>query len=485
MGATDAASPVPGLGSRLAGDAHGRCVYLDYNATTPIFPPVAAAMAPFVTTHFGNPSSSHAFATPCKEAMQLARAQVAALVNAEAEEILCVCVCVLTPLSTDSTTGVKVLTYVPRLSRSFTSCGTESDNWAIASAVAAAVARGDAAAGAVPHVVASAVEHPAVLEYLAAEQTAGKLTYTLAPVQPDGTVVVEDVLGCIKPGRTCLVTVMHSNNETGALQPIQELGARIAGKSPAAAQASTGCWSPFASRRRQRMGAVSAALAAGRVLFHTDAAQSCGKVPVDVRALGCDYLTIVGHKFGAPKGVAALFVRKGAPLCRYLYGGGQEHGFRAGTENVLHMVGLGAAADLARGEMPQLMAHMASLRDRLQAALLASKPLAEAGVQLRVHGPADDAQRLPNTLSIALRGVCAAKFLPSVGDALAASAGAACHTHDPAAPVVISGVLRAMGVPTVWAMGTLRLSVGRHTTQEDVDAAVRIIGTHAPKFKEA
>jgi cysteine desulfurase len=351
--------------------------------------------------------------------------------------------------------------------------------------VAAAVERGDTATGSVPHVVASAVEHPAVLEYLVAQQAAGKLTYTLAPVQPDGTVAVDDVLGCIKPGSTCLVTVMHSNNETGALQPIQELGARIAGgKAPAAAPA-VGCWWPCASRRLKRMSAVRAALADGRVLFHTDAAQSCGKVPVDVRALGCDYLTIVGHKFGGPKGVAALYVRKGAPLRRYLYGGGQEHGFRAGTENVLHMVGLGAAADLAKGEMPQLMAHVASLRDRLQAALLASKPLAEAGIQLRVHGPGDDARRLPNTLSIALRGVCAAKFLPSVGDSLAASAGAACHTHDPSAPVVISGVLRAMGVPLVWAMGTLRLSVGRHTTQEDVDAAVRIISTQAPKFKEA
>ena len=380
--------------------------------------------------------------------------------------------------------GSGTLTHPALAHTSFTSCGTESDNWAIASAVAAAAARGD---GAVPHVVASAVEHPAVLEYLVAQQAAGQLTYTLAPVQPDGSVAVDAVLQCIQPGRTCLVTVMHSNNETGALQPIQELGARIRGDSPAVPPpaSSAGCWSPFSSRRRRRLGAVSAALAAGRVLFHTDAAQSCGKVPIDVRALGCDYLTIVAHKFGGPKGVAALFVRRGTPLSRSLYGGGQEHGFRAGTENVLHMVGLGAAADLARAELPQLMAHTAALRDRLQAALLACKPLADAGIQVKVHGPADDARRLPNTLSIALRGVCAAKFLPSVGDVLAASAGAACHTHDPNAPVVISGVLRAMGVPTAWAMGTLRLSVGRHTTQEDVDAAVRIIGTRAPKFKEA
>jgi len=326
-----------------------------------------------------------------------------------------------------------------------------------------------------------------VLEYLAAQQEAGALAYSLVPVQSDGTVTVDAVLGCIRPQSTCLVTIMHSNNETGALQPIAALGERITEKSSGSADVSpSGCILPFfAQRRRERRAAVTAALAAGRVLFHTDAAQSCGKVPIDVRALRCNYLTLVGHKFGAPKGVAALFVRKGAPLSRYLLGGGQERGLRAGTENVLHIVGLGAACDLAQRELPQLMNHVASLRDRLQTALLASQPLSSAGIQVRVHGPENNALRLPNTLSIALRGVCAAKFLPSVGDLMAASAGAACHTHDPGAPVVISGVLRAMGVPMAWAMGTIRLSVGRHTTQEDIDTVVRIIGERAPKFKEA
>ncbi len=251
-----------------------------------------------------------------------------------------------------------------------------------------------------------------------------------------------DVAAALRPS-TCLVTLMHANNETGALQPVA---------------------------------AVAALAAAAGVRTHTDAAQSAGKVPVRADELRVDYITIVGHKFGAPKGVAALFARRGAPLPRFLHGGGQEGGRRAGTENVLHIVGLGAAAALAAAEAAPLAAHMAALRDALQRELVASLGGAD-GSAVRVHAGASAHGRLPNTLSIGVRGLGAAALLAELASSVAASAGAACHTHVDAAAAAacVSHVLRAMEVPTDFAVGTLRLSVGRHTTRADVDRAAALI----------
>jgi cysteine desulfurase len=334
--------------------------------------------------------------------------------------------------------------------RSFTSCGTESDNWAIAAAVADAAAQSPPGA-APPHVVTSAIEHPAVLQYLSAQAAAGALSYTAVPPAPDGGVRADDLAAAITD-RTCLLTLMHSNNETGALQPVRE---------------------------------AAAAAAARGVRTHTDAAQSCGKVSVDVRALGVDYATVVGHKFGAPKGVAALYARRGAPLARLLQGGGQERGMRPGTESVLLVVGLGAAAALAREELPAAQAHCAALRDALQEALQRELGGAD-GSGVRVHAAAAPCGRLPNTLSIAVRGLRASTLLDELRDVVAASAGAACHAPEDGAaaapagaaaapPPRISGVLRAMGVPDDYAVGTLRLSVGRHTTRRDVERAAQAV----------
>lgn len=392
----------PGLGQRLAGETHERCIYLDYNATTPIFPEVAEEMTPFLHEHFGNPSSGHAFGRPCVAAVATARSRVAALLGCSEHEVV------------------------------FTSCGSESDNHAIVGVVAAAKER---LQGRVPHVVTTNIEHPAVIECLVALAAEGRLTYTEVPVDTEGLVTAEAVAAAMT-GETVLVTVMHSNNEIGALLPVA---------------------------------AIAAACKAPGVVVHTDAAQSVGKVPVKVDDIGADLITVVGHKFGAPKGVAALYVRRGTPIARLLHGGGQEKGLRAGTESVILLAGLGKAAELAESEAAQTSAHMRTTRDRLQAALL--ERCAAAGVEARVNGPRDDARRLPNTLSISLRGLQAAPLLTEVSDVLAASAGSACH----AAGASISAVLQAIRLPEELAVGTLRLSVGRHTTAEDVEAAVEII----------
>ncbi|KAL4448398.1 hypothetical protein ABPG75_005617 [Micractinium tetrahymenae] len=401
--ATDTAAPasrLPGLGESLPYFSQTGCIYLDWNATTPVFPEVAEAMRPYLTA-FGNPSSAHAYGRPCNEAVDLARRQVAAMVGAEPGEV------------------------------HFTSCGTEADAWAIWGAVMAARKRHGN--GVLPHVVSSCIEHPAVVETLASLAAQGLLTHTAVPVNEEGLVSPADVAAAIRP-ETVLVTVMHSNNEVGSVQPIAEL----------------------------------AALARERgVLMHSDAAQSLGKVAVDVKELGVDMLTIVGHKFGAPKGVAALYIRQGVQIERLLCGGGQEFGRRAGTESVLLLVGLGTAAAIVSRELPATAAHMAALRDSLQEQLLAGLPAGTA----RVNGPAEPAARLPNTLSIGIAGIQASTLLAELSDRLAASAGAACHSNGGA----VSAVLRAMGVPTQPALGTLRLSVGRHTTQADVDAAAQMI----------
>ena len=221
----------------------------------------------------------------------------------------------------------------------FTSCGSESDNHAIASAVDLFVAKNrssDSKPNATmnkPHVVSTAVEHPAILEYLAAKAKANELTYDLVPVNEEGLVDPKAVAAKVRSD-TCLVTVMHANNETGAIQPVAEC-ARLA-------------------REKNE-----------DVLIHTDAAQSCGKIPVKVNDLGVDMCTVVGHKIGAPKGVAALYVASAAPFSKLLHGGGQESGRRAGTENVLEIVGLGAACELVEREKDILPSHMSAMRDEL------------------------------------------------------------------------------------------------------------------------
>ena len=405
-----------GIGSALPrAPEHGTCIYLDYQATTPVWPEVAAAATPFLTHHWGNPSSGHAFARPCAAAVKSARTSVAALIGAKDDEII------------------------------FTACGSESDNHAIVGALEAEEKRRRAAAGAnalpLPHVVASNIEHPAIEQCLEALKNAGRLAVTYVPCDTEGRVAPAGVARACTP-QTILVTVMHSNNEVGSVMPITDIA-----KAAKAAQPS--------------------------VLVHTDAAQSIGKIDISVDALGVDLLTIVGHKFGAPKGVAALYVRAGTSLPKMLHGGGQEGGRRAGTECVVLVSALGEAARIAREEAAPLRAHMARSRDMLKRLLVEGLPEGAT----RDNGPADAAHRLPNTLSIGIAGVRSSELLNSLSEQLAASAGAACHSHAAA----VSSVLQAMDVPLEYAVGTLRLSTGRHTTEADVRKAAKLIIAEATR----
>jgi len=367
-----------------------RPIYLDHNATTPPAPSVVEAMLPFLTRHFGNPSSAHAYGAAARDAVERARQEVAGLLGARAEEVV------------------------------FTSGGSEANTTAILG-----VARRHG--GARRHLVTSAVEHPAVLEPCRALAREG-YRLTVLPVDGEGR-VAPDAVAAVVGADTLLVTVMHANNEVGTLQDVASI-ARVA-------------------------------RAAG-ALVHTDAAQSAGKVPVDVRALGVDLLSLAGHKLYGPKGIGALFVRTGVEIPPLVLGAAHEGGRRAGTENVPGIVGLGRACALAAEALDERMVHARGLRDRLWAALAAS------GLALRRNGAPDG---LPNTLSVSFRGVAADRLLAEVAGEVAASPGAACHAKGHA----VSPVLVAMGVPPEYARGTVRLSVGATTTERDVDDAARAL----------
>jgi cysteine desulfurase NifS len=362
-------------------------VYLDYNATTPIDPEVAAAMQPYLVEHFGNPSSGHVYGRRTHEAVETARRQVAALLQCDPEEVI------------------------------FTSGGSESNNYAIKGAALAHRDRGN-------HIITSTIEHPAVIEVCKYLETKD-FEVTYVPVDADGLIDVQALEQAIRP-ETILITVMHANNEVGTIQPIAEI----------------------------------ARLAKSRgILLHTDAAQSVGKIPTSVDALGVDLLTIAGHKVYAPKGIGALYMRRGTRLEKLMHGADHERHHRAGTENVLCIVGLGQACEIAARDLMTNMAHMQHMRGRLEDGI---RQQVEA---LKINGHAE--RRLPNTLSVSFPHIEANQLLDAMAG-VAASSGAACHSGD----VEVSAVLAAMRVPLAYAMGTLRFSTGRMTTAADIDRAV-------------
>jgi cysteine desulfurase len=303
----------------------------------------------------------------------------------------------------------------------FTSGGTESNNQALKGIAEAYRDKGN-------HMITSRIEHPAILQVCAyLEENGCEVTYL--PVDNQGLVSVSDVADTIK-ANTILVTIMHANNEVGTIQPITEI-AQIA---------------------KQR-----------GILLHTDAAQSIGKIPATVDNLGVDLLSIAGHKVYAPKGVGALFIRDGVKLANLMHGAGQESGRRPGTENVLKIVGLGKACEIAKRDLDINMTHMQHMRDRLYEGIKIEC------IQVRLNGHPQ--KRLPNTLNLSFRDLEANRILDKISHRVAASAGAACHSDM----VVVSQVLKAMGVPLNWAKGTLRLTTGRRTTEEDIDTAVQVI----------
>ena len=303
----------------------------------------------------------------------------------------------------------------------FTSGGTESNNHAIRGAALAMRDRGN-------HIITSSFEHPAVIEVCRYLEKDGIET-TYLPVSSKGLVDPSDVEREIR-STTTLITIMHANNEVGTVQPIEEI-------------------SSIAKKHG--------------IVMHTDAAQSVGKLPTDVRQLGVDLLSVAGHKVYAPKGVGALYVRPPLVPQKFCLGAGQEMGWRGGTENVLEIVGLGKACELAGQYLSSSMDHMQRLRDRLHS------ELDEEVTDLKLNG--HPAKRLPNTLSLSFKDLEANRILEEIGFEVAASAGAACHSDS----ITVSHVLEAMDVPLEWAKGTVRFSLGRMTTEEEIDKTVKVV----------
>jgi cysteine desulfurase len=373
-------------------------IYLDYNATTPLDPAIVEAMLPYLREHFGNPSSTHTYGKVAHDAVEQARQQVAALLSAQPDEIV------------------------------FTGGGSEASNHALKGAVFAKLQGffGRWARGA--HLIISAVEHPATTEPCEFLKRLG-CRVTVVPVDRHGCVDPDAVRKALDR-KTTLVSVMHSNNEVGTLQPIKEIAA-------------------LTNERG--------------VLMHTDAAQSLGKVPVNVNDLGVDLLTLAGHKLYAPKGVGVLYVRRGVKLEPCIHGAGHEGGRRAGTENVPYLVALGRACEIAREALPAATQRLKQLRDRLWERL-------RAGLGERVVLNGHPEKRLPNTLNASFVGHVGAELLEKVPE-IAASTGSACHEGK----VTQSPVLCAMGVPPETGRGALRLTVGRFTTEEQIDQAAEVL----------
>ena len=379
-------------------------VYLDYNATTPVEPEVLDAMLPYFSGEFGNASSIHTFGQKARAAVETAREQVAALIGARPQEIF------------------------------FTSGGTESDNHAIFG-IAGPSAN---ASKPRPHVITSFVEHEAVLNACQAlEKQGARVTYL--PTNREGLIDLEELRRAIRP-QTVLITIMHANNEMGAIQPVEEIG-RIAKDAD--------------------------------VYFHTDAVQSAGKLPIDVNQFQLDLLSLSGHKLYAPKGIGALYVRGGTRLKQLLYGGHHQRGMRPGTENVAGIVGLGKAAEIARQSLANDAKRLSALRDQLEHGLLHRVP------HSRIN--AARAPRTPNTANLVFPGVEGEALLIALDlKGLACSTGAACSSGA----VEPSHVLTAIGLPAEEARASLRFSLGRQTTQADIDFALQVVPAAVAQLRQ-
>jgi cysteine desulfurase len=365
-------------------------IYLDYNATTPLLPEVIEEMTRLLRDVHGNASSVHVFGQRAKMTLDQARASVAQLIDADPTDVV------------------------------FTGGGTESDNFALRGAAEALEATGRR------HLVASGIEHEAVLTTLKALERRGWTVQLLST--GESGILSPDALRAAVTRETAVVSVMHANNEVGTIQPIAELAA-VAHEHGA--------------------------------LFHTDAVQSVGKVPVSVRALGVDLLSLSGHKFGGPKGTGALWVRRGVRLVPFMTGGRQERNRRAGTENVPALGGLGTAARIAREKLSETMPAVAVLRDRLEQGVLSSVP------GTRVNG--DPTRRVANTTNVSFDGIEAESLLIALDlDGIAVSTGSACSSGS----LEPSHVLRAMGLPLPRTRNSLRFSLGSATTPAEIATVI-------------
>lgn len=368
-----------------------KTIYLDNNATTNIAPEVLDEMLPYLREFYGNPSSMHIFGGRLHRKVEEARAKVANLIGALPEEII------------------------------FTSCGTESDNTAIMSAVESFPHK--------RHIITTRVEHPAVLNFCKHLSRKG-YRVTFLSVDSLGRLNMDEFMNAITDD-TAVVSIMYANNETGVIFPINEIGA-VSGERG--------------------------------VLFHTDAVQTAGKIPIDVRKLPVDMLSLSGHKLHAPKGVGALYVRKGTRFYPYIIGGHQERGRRAGTENVASIVGLGKACELAGENLYEEITYLKNLRDRLEDGLLKTCPDA------RVNG--DREHRLPNTTNMSFEYVEGEAILLRLDEyGICASSGSACTSGS----LEPSHVLRAMGVPFTAIHGSIRFSLSRYNTEEEINRVLELL----------
>jgi cysteine desulfurase len=367
-------------------------IYLDHNATTPLHPQAFEAMVPYLRERWGNPSSPYRFGTEARVAVERARTRIAECIRCKPAELV------------------------------FCSSGTESDNLALRGVAHALKSRGN-------HIVTTAIEHHAVLNTCKALEKEGyRITYL--PVNRDGVVEIE-ALAASLGAQTILVTVMHANNETGVVQPVEEIAA--------------------ITRKRG-------------IVFHTDAVQSAGKLPQRLGELGADLITFSGHKLYGPKGVAALYVRDGTPLAPVTTGGAHEHGLRAGTENVAGIVGFAEAVTLAFESSETEGQRLRALRDRLE------REVSSAIRRVKLNGAR--APRVPNTSNMSFQGVDGESIVLGLDvRGICVSTGSACSTGDPEP----SHVLLAIGLSPREAQGSIRLSMGRETREEDIGLTVQTL----------
>lgn len=375
-------------------------IYLDNNATTKIAPEVFDEMTPYLTDLYGNPSSMHTFGGSLHNKIEEARERVAALIGAELDEII------------------------------FTSCGTESDNTALMSAVESYPQK--------RHIITTRVEHPAVFNF--AKHLARKgFRVTFIPVDSFGRLDI-DAFSKALDDDVVVVSVMYANNESGVIFPIEEIGEIL----------------------KER-----------KIIFHTDAVQAVGKLPIDVKKLPVDMLSLSGHKIHAPKGIGALYLRRGTRFYPYIIGGHQENGRRAGTENIASIIGLGKACELAAKNIKKEVAYLSALRDKLE------KRLMELCPDVRVNG--DRENRLPNTTNMSFEYVEGeAILLRSNEYGICASSGSACTSGS----LEPSRVLRAMGVPFTAIHGSIRFSLSRYNTEEEIDTVIEIMPKIIKQLRE-
>ena len=394
-----------------------RRIYLDNSATTPVDPEVVEAMLPYLTSKFGNASSIHFFGQETKAAVDKARHQVAALMNARPNEIV------------------------------FTSGGTESNNLAIRGLIQALSQRSTQPL----HIITSTIEHSAVKNVCEDLEKSG-VEVTYLPVNENGLVQVDDVKNAVREN-TVLISIMSANNEIGTIQPVTEIGRLV--------------------RELRKDGR--------KIWLHTDAVQAVGKMPVDVEEIGCDLLSMSGHKIYAPKGIGALYIRRGTRLHTQNIGGRQERGIRGGTEPVSQIVALGKACEIAKDSLDESTQRLGQLRDRLE------QGIAESIHDIIPNG--DRTSRLPNISNISFRAIEGEGLLINLDmQGVAVSTGSACSSGS----LEPSPVIRALGRDDELARGAIRFSFGKDNTAEDVDRVLEILPKAvenlrnlSPKFRQA